>query len=98
MGNDRYEHSPAGVSTVLSNLDSKINSYKTIVGNISSKLKEIGQSDAWRDASIKASYLRNCENYMNSFNAMIGVMLAYRAYLEGANDKGIAIDEHYAGG
>lgn len=98
MGNDRYKHSSAGVSTVLSNLDSKISSYREIVSDVSKELNMIGQSGAWKDAQIKAAYLKNCENYMNSFNAMIGVMMAYRAYLEGADNKGTAIEDHYAGG
>lgn len=94
---DRYKHDPGAVSSVISKLKSKLDTYKDIVTQLNTLIDSINGSGAWKDASIKSSFISTCNSYLTIYKNLSSVMEKYINYLTAKSDAADSLERAFSG-
>jgi len=93
---DSYKHDSGGVTSVISSLNSSIESYRTEIENLTTLVQEISTSSAWKDADIKTSFIATCNSYISVFSGLLNAMESYTKYLSAKSAHADSIEAAFS--
>lgn len=68
MANDNFLHDESGISTIINDVKKELSNYKDNVKALETLIGSIEASSAWKDESVKTSYINTAKSYITSYN------------------------------
>lgn len=94
---DQYKHDGDGVAAVITDLKTKLDNYKDVIMQLNSLIDTINGSGAWKDNSVKTSFISTCNSYLSIYKNLSTAMENYINYLSRKSDAADALERAFAG-
>lgn len=91
-----YSYDSTAFSSLIANLQTKLDDYSTIVKNISTLKDTIENSNEWIQNSIKSPFISKCDEYILFYTIFITKLEAYINYLNNKNIAMESLEEAYS--
>lgn len=93
---DTYKCNYEGISSNINVLKTTLDDYKEQVSNLIQLINEIESSSSWKDESVKTSFIRSANSYINLYKKFIIGIESLINYLTKKSEEALLLEEAYA--
>ena len=91
MAVDSFLHDKTGIDAITSEMTNYLDEYKTHINSLEELISSMSGSNAWKDQTIKTSFIATAKSYIRAYKALSN---GIEAYINCLNKKSDNFSEH----